>query len=357
MKVVLFCTKPYSFSILRPLQIESEQAGDEIIWYIDSEIVNIFPFKNDSTITSSIQDIVDFKADIIFAPGNNVPYFLRGVKVQVFHGLAGEMQGHFRRGKKGHFRIRNYFDLYLTSGAFFTERFNKLSKKHGNFEVIETGWCKLDALFIQQNNFKEEKQDLLKKHKAQKILLFAPTFSPSLTSAEALFNEIITLSKNPDYLILVKFHDKMNKDVKTKYIQAAQPLDNLVIVDNPDISKYLILSDLMISDTSSVIYEFLFLDKPVITLKSSSGNIKWTDIEDSKELVSSVESVLKSDIHKENRQWIIDNYHPLSDGKSAKRMIEAVKNWLTKHPVPEKRKLSLLRKWKMSRKYGKIKNA
>ncbi|RZT95568.1 CDP-glycerol glycerophosphotransferase (TagB/SpsB family) [Ancylomarina subtilis] len=355
MKVVLFCKKPYSFGILRPLQMEAEQAGDEVIWYIDSDITSIFPYKADSTITSSIQAIVDFKADAIFAPGNNVPHFLRGVKVQVFHGLAGGEKGLFKKRKKGHFRIRNYYDLYLTSGAFFTKRFNQLAKKHGDFEVIETGWCKLDALFIQKNDFKEEKQALLEKHQAQKILLFAPTFSPSLTSAEAIFNEIITLSKNPNHLVLIKFHDKMNKEVKAKYKQAAQTLKNLVIVDDPNIIKYLIISDLMISDTSSVVYEFLLLDKPVVTFKTSSGNIKWTNVDKPELLISSVESVLKSDINQKNRQWIIDNYHPLSDGKSAKRMIEAVKNWLKNNTVPEKRKLSILRRWEMSKKYGKIK--
>ena len=347
MRVVLFCKKPYSFSILRPLQIEAEQAGDDVLWYVESDIMNNFPFMADSDVTSSIQEIADFNSDAIFAPGNDLPYFLRGVKVQIFHGLAGE--------KKGHFRIRNYFDLYLTSGAYFTKRFNELAKKHGDFEVIETGWSKLDALFLQQNNFKQEKQALLEKHQAKKILLFAPTFSPNLTCAEHIYDEILALSQKPDFLVLVKFHDKMNKEVKAKYQLAAQTLENLVIVDDPNISKYLILSDLMISDTSSVVYEFLLLDKPVITFKSSSENIKWTDIEDPKVLIQSVEDVLHADINQEDRKWIIDNYHPLSDGRSAYRMIEAVKNWLNNNPVPEKRKLSFHRRWKISKKYGKIK--
>jgi len=348
MKVVLFCNKPYSFSILRPLQVETEKTGDEVLWYVEADITERFPYLEDSSVSSSIQEISDFKADAIFAPGNDVPYFLRGVKVQIFHGLAGE--------KKGHFRIRNYFDLYLTSGAYFTDRFNELAKKHGNFEVIETGWSKLDALFLQKNNYIEEKQALIDKHQVQNILLYAPTFSPSLTSAEHLYHEIITLSENPEHLILVKFHDKMNKDVKARYKEAAQTLKNLVIVDDPNISKYMILSDLMISDTSSVVYEFLLLDKPVITFKSSSENIKWTDINDPKTLAKSVDSVLTTDLNQEDRKWIIANYHPLRDGKSAKRMIEAVKLWLNHNPVPEKRKLSLHRRWKISKKYGKVKS-
>ncbi len=348
MKIVLFCKKPYSFSILRPLQIVAKQAGDEIIWYVESDIISKFPFTNDSCLSSSIQEITDFKADAIFAPGNDVPHFLRGVKVQVFHGLAGE--------KKGHFRIRNYFDLYLTSGAYFTNRFKQLAQKHGDFEVIETGWSKLDSLFIQKNNFEKEKQDLLNKHKANKIVLFAPTFSPNLTCADHIFDQIMRLAENPNYLILVKFHDKMNKEVIAKYKAIAESLNNLVLVDNPNISQYLILSDLMISDTSSVVYEFLLLDKPVVTFKSTSENIKWTNLNKAEQVISAIDSVFKSDINKDDRQWIIDNYHPYNDGLSAKRMLKAVKEWLNTNSVPEKRKLSFLRRRKMTKIYGQIKS-
>ncbi|MCZ4695112.1 CDP-glycerol--glycerophosphate glycerophosphotransferase [Ancylomarina euxinus] len=347
MKTVLFCKRPYSFSILRPIHNESIRLGDDVMWYIDPEIVDRFPFKEDSHYTTSLQEIYDFKSDAIFVPGNVVPHYLRGVKTQIFHGLAGE--------KKGHFRIRNYFDLYLTQGPYFTNRFNELASKHGDFDVMETGWSKLDDLFLQKENFNTEKTNLLEKHEAKEIILYAPTFSPSLTSAEVLSDEIIALSKNKDYLIMVKFHDLMNEKVKALYHEIARSIENIVILDDPNISKYLILSDLMISDTSSVVYEFLLLDKPVITFKSSSDNIKWTNIETPDILCETVGAVMNSDINQEERKWIINNYHPLRDGKSAQRMIEAVKQWLSHNSVPEKRKLSFLRKWKVNKKYGKVK--
>ncbi|WP_372642870.1 CDP-glycerol glycerophosphotransferase family protein [Ancylomarina sp.] len=347
MKAVLFCKRPYSFSILRPIHNELIRLGEDVLWYVDPEIVNRFPFKDDTSYTSSLQKIYDFKSDVIFVPGNVVPHYLRGLKTQIFHGLAGE--------KKGHFRIRNYFDLYLTQGPYFTNRFNELANKHGDFDVMETGWSKLDDLFLQKDSFDNEKTNLLEKHGAKEIILYAPTFSPSLTSAGLLHDEILNLSKNKNYLILVKFHDLMNKDVKALYYETAKTTANLIIVDDPNISKYLILSDLMISDTSSVVYEFLLLDKPVITFKSSSDNIKWTNIEIPDVLCETVDSVINSDINQEDRKWIIDNYHPLRDGKSAQRMVEAVKQWLSHNPVPEERKLSFLRKWKVNKKYGKIK--
>ena len=143
MKTVLFCNLPYAFSILAPLATVLEEENDTYLWYLPTAIVKDFPYL-DMPYTSNIKEIEDFQADAIFVPGNDVPYWLRGLKVQIFHGLAGE--------KKGHFRIRNYFDLYLTPGPYFTNKFKILSKKYKNFDVIETGWPKLDKLFTMPSN-------------------------------------------------------------------------------------------------------------------------------------------------------------------------------------------------------------
>ena len=129
MKFILFCLNDYSFSILNPIKEVLVKRNYNFIWYVAPKLKNKFPFKNDK-FTSSYRKLKSYKSDVIFAPGNEVPFFLRGLKTQIFHGLAGE--------KKGHFRIRDYFDLYLTQGPYFTNRFLELKKKHKNFDVIET---------------------------------------------------------------------------------------------------------------------------------------------------------------------------------------------------------------------------
>jgi hypothetical protein len=123
MKFILFCLNDYAFSILVPIKHVLLKKKHEFIWYVAPKIKSNFPYKTDNY-TSSYSELKFYKSDVIFAPGNEVPYFLRGLKTQVFHGLAGE--------KKGHFRIRQYFDLYLTQGPYFTDRFLKLKKKPRN---------------------------------------------------------------------------------------------------------------------------------------------------------------------------------------------------------------------------------
>lgn len=342
MKAILFCNLPYAFSILQPLQEELEKRGFHYIWYVPEDIISLFPYHN-ALKTSDIKELESFQSDMIFVPGNEVPWYLKGVKVQIFHGLAGE--------KKGHFRIRDYFDLYLTQGPYFTEKFEALAKKHKNFEVTQTGWCKLDELYHDDKKVQLRKSTLLSQSSTKKIILYAPTFSPSLTSADALYNEIIALSKKDDYLVVIKFHDKMDKDTQKRY-EASKSQKLLILKDN-NISDALKFSDLMISDTSSVVYEFLLLDKPVITLKSHSENILWEDIQDAEILGEKVDTILyKEDTFKTKRNEIIALYHPYHDGKSSQRMIEAVLDYINIQGTPKKRILPLLRKIKMIRKYG-----
>ena len=344
MKAMLFCINPYAFGILKPLNDELTGKGHDVIWFVPDRLSSQFPFHGEVKQTSRVEMLHSFRSDAIFVPGNEVPHYLRGVKVQVFHGLAGE--------KKGHFRIRNYFDLYLTQGPYFTERFIELSRKHKDFEVKETGWCKLDPLYRNHPEYLKEKEDLLLEHKRMKLVLFAPTFSPSLTCATEAKESIFKLATRKDILILIKFHDLMNPQIVEEYRQLASATDNVIVVSDRNILKYLVMSDIMISDTSSVVYEFILLNKPVITINSRSSHISWCNIDDANQLHSSFTEELLKDSFRNVRRNIIEQYHPYTDGRSSARMISAVEEYIGLNGVPERRKMNIYRKYLMNKMFG-----
>lgn len=339
MKAILFCQNNYAFGILNPIKESLKASGDEFIWFLNNKILPDFRYKEDPY-TIDIAKLISFQSDAIFVPGNEVPHYLRGVKTQIFHGLAGE--------KKGHFRIRHYFDLYLTQGPFFTEKFELFKKKYKDFEVIETGWPKLDIYGTDKHKYDNYKSTLLLEHSCKKIVLYAPTFSPKLTSAPHLIEEIKRLAQNQDYLILFKFHPLMAQEWVDVYSAIADEFNNMVFITEKNIIKYLLISDLLVSDTSSVIYEFLLLNKPAVTYKNISKDIQWEDYLTYDRLTEIVKRNLVDDPYADKRKQLNSKYHPYSDGQSAQRMVEAVKSYIQIHGVPEKRKLSLLRRMKIN---------
>ena len=345
MKTILFCMNPYSFGILEPVMQVLKEKKYEYIWFVRSAILENFPYQ-DQRCTSKIEDLVHFNSDAIFVPGNEVPHYLRGVKTQVFHGLAGE--------KKGHFRIRNYFDLYLTQGPYFTRWFSKAANKHKDFRVVETGWPKLDIYGKELHKYDPDKLSLLKKYSAKKIILYAPTFSPSLTSAPHLLSQIEELALEKEYLIVIKFHDLMAKNLIDSYKKLSMSFKNVLFIEERNIIKYLLIADLMISDTSSVVYEFLLLDKPVITFKNNSLAMNWDNLLSFNGLVKSVVRNLLEDPFKEQRLKVLKEYHPYTDGNSAKRMVEAVEEYIKRNGVPEKRLISWFRRYKINKIFSRI---
>ena len=268
MRIVLFCENKYAIDILKPLQDEAEDEGvNDILWYVHQKRIPDFPLKDSVNWTNSIQQVYDFFPDVVFVPGNIVPYYLRGVKIQIFHGYAAE--------KKDHWIIRRYFDTYFTQGPYFTRKFMQLSYRYKDFEVLETGWTRQDWISEHRCDFENDKYDLLQKYGKKQIVLYAPTFSPKLTSLPFIKDALIKLTKEKNILLMMKFHPLTSQEWIDEYRQLANEHDNMIFVDDFSVTKYLLMADVMISDTSSTIYEFLLLNKPVVTLRAISKDIYW----------------------------------------------------------------------------------
>ena len=91
------------------------------------------------------------------------------------------------------------------------------------------------------------------------------------------------------------------------------------------------MADVMISDTSSTVYEFLLLNKPVITFQTVAKDIYWIDIQQTDELPEAYEQALHDESATLKRQWIIDNYDPYLDGKVGQRMLAAAEDYISRH--------------------------
>lgn len=337
-RYLFYIAHNYSFEILRPLQQVILAQGDEVKWLAVGQEVTLSYFDNNESVLGSIEDARAYNPDASFAPGNEIPNFIPGLKVQVFHGLEWK--------KKGHFIIRDFFDLYCTHGPATTNRFNSLANQHGFFDVVETGWPKLDHLFttppmpIRENLHAQNR----------KIILYAPTFSPTLTSAPALLDEIKRLSEEKDYHWLIKFHPKM----ATQWLEQYHTLvkDNVQIIETSSINELLQTADIMVSDTSSVIGEFSLLNKATVSLNNKEPGDYLVNIQTAAQLEQAIEQALNpNQALKTAIKGYADDLHPYHDGQAAQRILSATEAILTSGKQAKKSKpLNLFRNLKQRKK-------
>jgi len=348
MRILFFCENKYALDILYPLYQEAIKQRYEVLWYIHAPKITKFDWENDVHWTSSIQACYDYRPAAIFVPGNIVPYYLPGVKIQVFHGYAAE--------KKDHWIIRHYFDLYFTQGPYFTSKFKQLASRHKNFDVFETGWTKQDWIKSHLHNYDELKKEYLEKAQCKEIILYAPTFSPKLTSLPIIRRALLdTLEQRSKTLLLIKLHPLTKQKWIDEYKQLAAKHKRIFFIEDSNVTPYQLISDIMISDTSSTVYEFLLLDKPVITLGTIAKDIYWTNITDSSQLPQAIEYSIHDSQAIQRRQWIVNNYDPHLDGFCCKRMLETVNKYIEQHGIPSERYLNLWRRYTSIKKFGKIK--
>jgi hypothetical protein len=342
-RYLFYVSQVYSLAILRPLQEKIFERGDQAAWFFDAPKAGAALLEPFERCLHSVAEAKDYNPHAVFVPGNEVPDFFPGLKIQVFHGLAND-----QTGKKGHYRIRGLFDLYCTHAPEGTRCFEELAKKHGHFRVIETGWPKTDPLFKPVTRDLRSELGITKK-----VIFYASTFSPSLTSAPVLVDEIARLSQDSGWHWLVTMHPKMPSEFVARYRALAGP--NLTFFEsNHNVIPLLRTGDVMLCDTSSIAFEFMLLDKPVVTFRTKVPGPHVLNVREKGLIESALAKALTrpADQIKAMRNFI-DRIHPYRDGLSAKRVLEATEALLmTRLETMRNKPINLLRKLKIRRKLG-----
>ncbi|PID27858.1 MAG: hypothetical protein CSB55_07355 [Candidatus Cloacimonadota bacterium] len=202
----------------------------------------------------------DFKPDITFTADFSY-HFLEGLGkiVNIGHGTISK--GWFFSEKKISLR-ENCADLICVPGEIHKEFLSKNVK----IPIEVTGMPKLDDMFSSPKN----RNDILKElqlNPANKTILIAPTFNNELSLIPYLGSDIEKYI--PSYLnVIIKLHGAAPEEWREKYKKIADKSKNIAYTENGALTDCFIAADLMISDVSSVIYEFASLEKPVLLFDS-----------------------------------------------------------------------------------------
>ncbi len=159
----------------------------------------------------------------------------------------------------------------------------------------------------------------------KKVILWAPTFRGNAAKATGNINKIVgeeqidILAQNEEYYIIKTLHPHMNKNA---------PMST---------SELLVCADLLITDYSSVFFEFLLLDRPIIFYapdyerysKDRGFYLNYAELPGAvlvmeTPLFKYVEEAFLEDVYKEARHMYIDLYMLGCDGLATKRIVDYI---------------------------------
>ncbi len=314
---LLFATERYALPILEPLARALQASGQSVsAWFEGGARGLTLP----GVRAAGLQEALALRPRAVFSAANWVPPFVAGAKVQLFHGFNVQK----REDSRGHFRVRGLFDLYCTQGPATTAPFRALADVEGHFAVAETGWPKLDPLFRDDGG---QAAALRAPAQGRPLLLFGSTFTERLSAAPVLYDALAADIARGEHYWLLTLHPKCAPALFERYRALAGP--NARFVEPEQVVAAQRAADVLVSDTSSIVSEFVVQHKPVVTLRNRVPQPHMIDIREPAQLPQAIaralapEPALRAEIVR-----YADAIHPYRDGLSSERVIAATEDFI-----------------------------
>ncbi len=203
---------------------------------------------------------VSYKPDIVFIADSSYEKVEgMGFIVNIGHGVI--CKGSFFTDKPLSYR-ENCADLFCVPGVVH----EKIMKKYLINSPLVTGMPKLDSVFMNTKTPEAAKRDL-GLNPLKKTLLIAPTFNPEFSLINLIGADIRHFISD-EYNIIFKLHGVSPMEQKELLHSLTVCHEDILLYNDYEIDDLFIVSDLMISDVSSIAFEFMALGKPVLLYNS-----------------------------------------------------------------------------------------
>ena len=238
------------------------------------------------------------------------------------------------------------WDFLLSQNDFSTEIFKSafaFSRKFSPYKEIWTyGYPRNDVL-INNNNEKDinKLKESLGIPKDKKILLYAPTWRDNEFHRRSIYRFVTAMDfdllkgrLSKDYVIIVKYHYLVMEDIDwSDYKDFVYTFRA-----DQDIADLYLVSDMLITDYSSVMFDYSILNRPMFffmydlelyrdelrgfysnVIEEIPGPISKT----TEELISDIKRYNPS-LYKDKYKAFRDKYNKKDDGKASKRVIDCI---------------------------------
>jgi tetratricopeptide (TPR) repeat protein len=343
-RFLFFIERDFHIAMLTPLMeyIRSHNLGEIRLYAPFSQNIPHLLLQYLSFDVPIVHEPYSYQPDITFMCDFSYQYVEGlGRIVNIGHGTI--CKGWFYNKSKISQR-ENCADLICVPGAVHKERLRHQVYK----PIVVTGMPKLDKCFDGSLSY----QNIMHKFRLdpeQKTVLLAPTFNEEFSIVPYLQN--IDLTKVfPDFInLIIKLHGVADDHIKDMFLRLQDKNRNVYIADTFNADEIFFVSDLMISDVSSVIYEFISLGKPVLLFDSQRQreyhNYNETDLEweyrdvgfrftDVNRIPQMIFKLFTSAKTKEVSE-VAEKFISVRDGSSSEKVVKYALDMLMEKPVSE----------------------
>lgn len=285
--------------------------------------------------------------------------------VQLWHGFPLKTLGLMNvsmtsEAKKRHVQPWKAYDAVTSYGQLYNTFINACYGLDSSYYTV-TGMPRNDLLF--EPNAKEKLENITGVEiQSAKCIVYLPTFRQSKYGyyngevPSQLFGfdgfdieAFVAFLEQNDFYFFMKFHPwDVNEELIEKVIGLS---DRLVMLDEEKLSEYKIdlyellsATDLLITDYSSVYFDYLLLDKPMIFVRTDQKRYEhnrgflvdsvsaWSPGYEStcqSQLQASIQkSIDRPSMFSQSRQHLTDKVHRYQDNESSTRVVRFLKRYV-----------------------------
>lgn len=374
MRFTVFYLMSCLFSIIYPLKsnkvcflsdVRSVMGGNLKCVYDyleDKDYERVIEFKADRRVNRSFKDKIKLVYNLAtshyiilddFSNSITFMYVRKGQEiVQLWHGPGAFKKFGWSRANNGEdigsiHRGYKKYTLATVSGQgikwCYAEAFSISENK-----IKATGFPRTDS-FFNQKYIEETKQDFYDKYpdlKNKKIILFAPTYrGTKVKDASYDFSKIDFKSLydelHEEYVFIIKWHPALYNNIKMGEVKTPDFADYgdfyRDFSEYRDINDLLIICDCLITDYSSVIFDYVLLNKPIVYFTYDleeytgyGGRGLYFDFDEyvygkvaknCKELISDIKS---NELMKDKRKMFYEKFMGECDGQATIKTCECI---------------------------------
>ncbi len=338
--------------------LKENEPGYKMYWSVDKKYAETFRKKGIPHINRfSLQWLLMTARAKYWVTNSRMPLWIpkpkNTVYLQTWHGtplkkLAADMEEvhmpgtNTKKYKRNFYKESRNWDFLISPNGYSTDIFRRAF----NFEkdMIESGYPRNDLLYVDN---RDEKIQLLKKEMGlpldKKVILYAPTWRDDQFYGKGKYKFDLALDLNhlrnelgDEYIIILRMHYLVAENLDLTPYQGFAFDYSLY----PDISELYLISDLLITDYSSVFFDYGNLKRPMIFYVYDIDNYRdklrgfYFDFETEAPgpLVKSTEEVIHSikdcnnnnPVHSESFKRFYEKFCYLESGQSSKKVVDHV---------------------------------